>query len=508
MKTKTKTKQKILRVFAMCILFLGNSHLMAQTLPNSTITQSVCIGTEDYEIVPALGSTYTWSIIDQNTTAPPLAGEADISPFIGDWYIQVDFTIPGTYVLSVTEQDLNSCQGATVDLTITVNAGSSSTHVVTECDTYTWGDGVTNGDGNVYTSSTNTPIFTIQTVNGCDSVITLDLTINNSSSSTHVVTECDTYTWGDGVTNGDGNVYTSSTNTPTFTVQTVDGCDSVITLDLTINNFSSSTHVVTECDTYTWGDGVTNGDGNVYTSSTNTPTFTVQTVNGCDSVITLDLTINNSSSSTHVVTECDTYTWGDGVTNGDGLTYTSSTNTPTFTTTTVNGCDSIITLDLTINYSSSSTDIQVHCDTYTWGDGVTNGDGLTYTSSTNTPTFTTITVNGCDSIITLDLTITASPDPFAGANDTICEGLTYTLSGATNTGNSGAINWTDASGFSLGFSNPGILNPVYTPTISDIAAGSVTLTLEISGSAPCPPESSSVTIIINANPTPGPIWHN
>ena len=280
MKTKTKTKQKILRVFAMCILFLGNSHLMAQTLPNSTITQSVCIGTEDYEIVPALGSTYTWSIIDQNTTAPPLAGEADISPFIGDWYIQVDFTIPGTYVLSVTEQDLNSCQGATVDLTITVNAGSSSTHVVTECDTYTWGD------------------------------------------------------------------------------------------------------------------------------------------------------------------------------------------------------------------------------------GVTNGDGLTYTSSTNTPTFTTITVNGCDSIITLDLTITASPDPFAGANDTICEGLTYTLSGATNTGNSGAINWTDASGFSLGFSNPGILNPVYTPTISDIAAGFVTLTLEISGSAPCPPESSSVTIIINANPTPGPIWHN
>ena len=337
MKTKTKTKQKILRIFAMCILFLGNSHLVAQTLPNSTITQSVCIGTEDYEIVPALGSTYTWSIIDQNTTAPPLAGEADISPFIGDWYIQVDFTIPGTYVLSVTEQDLNSCQGATVDLTITVNAGSSSTHVVTECDTYTWGDGVTNGDGNVYTSSTNTPTFTVQTVNGCDSVITLDLTINNSSSSTHVVTECDTYTW---------------------------------------------------------------------------------------------------------------------------------------------------------------------------GDGVTNGDGLTYTSSTNTPTFTTTTVNGCDSIITLDLTITASPDPFAGANDTICEGLTYTLSGATNTGNSGAINWTDASGFSLGFSNPGILNPVYTPTISDIAAGSVTLTLEISGSAPCPPESSSVTIIINANPTPGPIWHN
>ena len=249
MKTTT-TKQQLLKVFAMCILFLGNSHLMAQnTLPDSAITQSVCIGEHPYEIVANPTSTYTWTIINMGTGLQPAVGEADTT-HISDSYILVDFTITGVYKLSVYEQDSNSCQGATVDLTITVNAGSSSTDVKVACDTYTWGDGSTNGDGLTYTTSINTPTFTLLTVDGCDSVITLDLTINNSDASTDVQVACDTYTWGDGVTNGDGNVYTSSTNTPTFTATTVNGCDSVITLDLTItaspNPFAGATDTICE----------------------------------------------------------------------------------------------------------------------------------------------------------------------------------------------------------------------------------------------------------------------
>ncbi|MEZ5172304.1 MAG: hypothetical protein R2850_02015 [Bacteroidia bacterium] len=72
------------------------------------------------------------------------------------------------------------------------------------------------------------------------------------------------------------------------------GCDSVITLDLTINNSVTSTDVQSACGSFTWIDGVT------YTSSTNTPTWTITggSVAGCDSVITPDLTINNSVAST------------------------------------------------------------------------------------------------------------------------------------------------------------------------------------------------------------------
>jgi hypothetical protein len=90
---------------------------------------------------------------------------------------------------------------------------------------------------------------------------------------------------------------------------------------------------------------------------------------------------------------CDLYTWI------DGITYISSNNTATYMFQTVNGCDSLSTLDLSINYSASSIDTQVHSDLYIWIDGVT------YTSSNDTATHMFQTVDGCDSIITLNLTI-------------------------------------------------------------------------------------------------------
>jgi hypothetical protein len=58
-------------------------------------------------------------------------------------------------------------------------------------------------------------------------------------------------------------------------------------------------------------------------------------------------------------------------------------------------------LNLTINKSTASTDTQVACDTYTWPLNST-----TYTTSTSTPTVTLINAAGCDSVITLNLTIT------------------------------------------------------------------------------------------------------
>src|SRR5690606_12118626 len=71
-----------------------------------------------------------------------------------------------------------------------------------------------------------------------------------------------------------------------------------------------------------------------------------------------------------------------------------------------NGCDSIVTLNLTINPLASGTDVQEACGSYTWIDNVT------YTSSNTTATHTIVcgAANGCDSIVTLDLMIHAIPD--------------------------------------------------------------------------------------------------
>ena len=56
----------------------------------------------------------------------------------------------------------------------------------------------------------------------------------------------------------------------------------------------TSTDTRTECDSYTWMDGTT------YTSSNNTATYTIVggAENGCDSIVTLNLTINNISDIT------------------------------------------------------------------------------------------------------------------------------------------------------------------------------------------------------------------
>ena len=133
-----------------------------------------------------------------------------------------------------------------------------------------------------------------------------------STSSTDLVQACDNYTW------IDGNTYTTSNNTATYTLVSASGCDSVVTLDLTITSSLFGVEVVESCDSYTWI------DGNTYTTSNNTATYTLVSSSSCDSIVTLDLTITSSSSGIDIIEACDSYTWI------DGNTYTTSNNTATY----------------------------------------------------------------------------------------------------------------------------------------------------------------------------------
>ena len=130
MKTKTKTKQKILKVLAICILFLGNSQLMAQTVTTTdVITQTVCVNTlaEPYEVIYVATSNYAWSIVDQSTGLLPAAGVANITPSANDWLIYIDWNQPGVYELSFVETDAATlCEASPVVLTITVEDNSNA----------------------------------------------------------------------------------------------------------------------------------------------------------------------------------------------------------------------------------------------------------------------------------------------------------------------------------------------------------------------------------------------
>ncbi|MCC6702579.1 MAG: lamin tail domain-containing protein, partial [Fluviicola sp.] len=191
------------------------------------------------------------------------------------------------WAVSVTEWDVYPQNTATF---IGSHSGtpcctnSFSSILTTACDSYTWPQ-----TGQTYTTSGNYN-DTIPNVTGCDSIITLMLTINSSTYSSQSITTCDSYTWPQ-----TAQTYTLSGNY-NDTIPNVSGCDSIITLMLTINSSTYSSQSITACDSYTWSQ-----TGQTYTTSGNY-NDTIPNVAGCDSIITLMLTINSSTYSSQSIT--------------------------------------------------------------------------------------------------------------------------------------------------------------------------------------------------------------
>ncbi len=106
--------------------------------------------------------------------------------------------------------------------------------------------------------------------------------------------------------------------------------------DLCIGQNTSGIDNQTACESFTWI------DGNTYTSSTTTPTFTIVGGNavGCDSTVTLQLTINHGTHNVETQSAIVSYTWHDS-------TYIS-TGDYVYTYTNDSGCASVDTLHLTI----------------------------------------------------------------------------------------------------------------------------------------------------------------
>ena len=166
------------------------------------------------------------------------------------------------------------------------------------------------------------------TVDGTDVYYGLRLVMNPIFKDT--VINCNQYTWG-------GKTYTTS-GTYTHTFTDASGCDSIVTLYLTINKAKTSEFRATACIEFKW-------NNNTYTKSGDYEQHFISAA-GCDSSVTLHLTINQTNRDTLTESACDIYTW-------NGKSITESGNY-TDTLKNANGCDSIVTLHLTINKSSNS----------------------------------------------------------------------------------------------------------------------------------------------------------
>ena len=143
---------------------------------------------------------------------------------------------------------------------------------------------------------------------------------------------CLDYDWNGQIIDSSGTYYQSFVST--------DGCDSIHALNVLIYTPDTVNTNVNSCNIYNWNGQI------IDTSGTYTQTFL--NFGGCDSTVFLNVNINYSDTTIYFDTACDSYTWV------NGITYTSSTDTSSYTFQTINGCDSIVQLDLTILSSSNN----------------------------------------------------------------------------------------------------------------------------------------------------------
>jgi hypothetical protein len=145
-------------------IYEGFIHVFPEQTVNAGIDQQLC-GTFTSNLVgTSSGSDILWTSLGGATI------DNSTSINTGVQNLQVG---ENKFVLEAT-----GCCPVAPD-TITILVGESNTGVddVTECGSFVW------IDGNTYTSNNNTATYTIPNANGCDSVVTLNLTINNVNTN-------------------------------------------------------------------------------------------------------------------------------------------------------------------------------------------------------------------------------------------------------------------------------------------------------------------------------------
>ena len=256
---------------------------------------------------------------------------------------------------------------------------------------YTWNGQTINSGGN------GVATFTTTSTKGCDSTVTLNLEVIAAKSVTADISICQNqlpYVW-----NGQ-TIATGGNSVATYKTTSSEGCDSTVTLNLTVNPTVTVTDNISICQSqlpYVWnGQTLTTGGNGV-------ATFITSSSKGCDSTVTLNLKVNPAQASTENISICSgelPYAWHGQIVNAGG------NGIATYTTVSSAGCDSIVTLNLNINNTVTAVANISICRNqlpYSW-----NGQAIA-AGGNAVATYTTASSKGCDSTTTLNLSVKPSP---------------------------------------------------------------------------------------------------
>ncbi len=356
----------------------------------------------------------------------------------------------------IINPDSSICQGDS----ITLYADNSSSG-------YNWIDSLTLNplglDSTLTVSPTNSTTYGVY--NGTDTVYSR-VTVFNSSSFTNILNECE----GFNITIN-GNLYDSTgIYIDTLVGANINGCDSILTTDLTITPNSTGSLTLIECQ----GFSITI-NGNTYNSTgVFIDTLINSAANGCDSILTTNLTIIPIVTNNLTLNECSGFTI-----TINGNTYSSSgIYNDTITQGATNGCDSIVNLTLNIIPASTFNQSFTECQ----GFSITVNGNTYNATGIYIDTLFNASSNGCDSIITTNLTIVQPGNAGLDTSIALCSGDMpidlYTLLTGADLGGT----WSPALTSSTGIFDPqidpaGMYN--YIVTNSPCPADSAVVTVSI-----------------------------
>jgi hypothetical protein len=320
--------------------------------------------------------------------------------------------------------DQSICLGETVMLMASGNAS------------YSWDNNVSNGIAFSPSSTTTYTLTAVDNVSGCSNTDQVVVTVNSlpvvnagvdqavcsGAIATLTASGAATYSWNNGATNGIFFV-PSTTATYTVTGTNANGCinsDQVVVvvnplptvvsgIDQTVCAGTAVTLSGAGATSYSWNNGISNGVSFIPVSTTSY-TVTGTDANGCVNSDVVTVTVNDlpnvsagadqsickGAAVTLSGSGASTYSWDNNVV--DGVAFNPiATATYAVSGTDANGCENTDEVLVTVNEASASTLTESAMDSFTL-------NGQTYTQS---GTYTQVVTNaaGCDSTITLNLTL-------------------------------------------------------------------------------------------------------
>lgn len=370
------------------------------------ITQSISLT----GLIEGEYTSYRWNFDDTGGTT---TGGTSLNPThtfssAGDYDVELVVTRPYPYICSHNSglgQNGNVQDHVHVTIHVKDKYEANFEHKICEGQTVELKGRDENGNIQTYTYSTNTnETKKFYTVDGCDSIVRVKIQVGQPETKRFTVTECNEYTW-------HGTRYTES-GTYNWTGKTEYDCDLTEILELTILKPVQGPKVEkTLCRNslpYIWNGQSINKPGSY--------TATLQAANGCDSIAKLEVKVEDEYREEITAKPCygESYEWRGRILT-EANTYEEKRSSP-------NGCDSTFILHLSFypDYSHiTKTDETCADKPYRFGDQMLTESG------TYTKTFKT--ADGCDSTVTLTLTVW--PLEYDTIYASICQGESYPFDG-------------------------------------------------------------------------------